>query len=68
MFLKDYLLDIKTKKNTPLFLRAEQGSGKHETDIFVIYSLRMRNLVHNWLNNEYSNIVKDSLIMAPPSR
>jgi len=47
MFLKDYLLDIKSSDRTNLlFLGIKQGAGKHKVDVLVIFKLRLRNEVH----------------------
>ena len=36
IFMKDFLLDVKVNRNN-LFISAEQGMGKNEANIFVVY-------------------------------
>ena len=50
MKLKDYLLDVKIRKQS-LFIGAKQRAGKHAKDILVIYTPIMKSEVHKWLNS-----------------
>jgi len=46
IFLKDYLMNAKNENNLFLFIGAEQGSGKYEKDIYIIYMLLIKNEVY----------------------
>ena len=65
MLMKDHLLDVKDKNNQPLFLGTEQGTGKHEANVFIVYSPRKYTQVHKWLHEEYPKLIKDGITLVP---
>ena len=55
--MKDYLLNLKEGQNR-LLLGAEQGTGKHSNDIFIIIAPNQKLNVMKWAIKEYDKIIK----------
>ena len=52
---------------TLIILDMEQGTGKYVADVFVVFSPWMKQQVHNWINNEYYKLMKDSITSVLPN-
>ena len=64
IFIKDYLLDIKVN-GINLFIRAEQDTGKYETDIFIVYLPTIKQEVYKQINCFYTNKFRKKNLLLP---
>ena len=60
-------MDIMINNTTLIILGMEQGTGKYAADVFVVFSPRIKQQVHDWINNEYYKLVKDGVTSVPPN-
>ena len=49
-------MNAKNENNLSLFIGAEQGSGKYEKDVYIIYMLLIKNEVYYQLNIKYKEL------------
>ena len=58
-------MNAKNENNLSLFIGAEQGSGKYEKDVYIIYMLLIKNEVYYQLNIKYKELFPQVSTSAP---
>ena len=52
--------------NQPLFIGAKQGTGKHQNNVYMIYSPPIKTEVYHQLNTTYSELFLQKSRSSPP--